>query len=92
MAAALASGLYGVEKGLKLDRARIVANGYADTDAPVLPRNLLEATERLDQSKLARTLLGDTFVDHFVATRRWEWRQFSAAVTNWETARYFEII
>jgi glutamine synthetase len=57
-----------------------------------LPRNLLEATERLDQSKLARELLGDAFVDHFVETRQWEWRQFGKAVTDWEVRRYLEII
>jgi glutamine synthetase len=47
---------------------------------------------RLESSKVARALFGETFVEHFVATRLWEWRQFSKAVTNWEMARYFEII
>jgi glutamine synthetase len=42
--------------------------------------------------KVARELFGDVFVDHFVATREWEWRQFQAEVTNWEIQRYFEII
>jgi glutamine synthetase len=36
--------------------------------------------------------LGTELVDHFVATREWEWRQFQDAVTDWETRRYFEII
>jgi glutamine synthetase len=57
-----------------------------------LPRTLQEATERLADSKLAHTLLGEDFVDHFVRTRQWEWRQFQDAVTSWELQRYFEII
>ena len=41
---------------------------------------------------MVRELFGDGFVDHFVATREWEWRQSQEAVTDWELARYFEII
>ncbi len=67
-------------------------NGYQDVEAPTLPRNLYEATVKMEKSALARELFGDAFVDHFVATRHWEWRQFSKAVTSWEMARYFEII
>jgi glutamine synthetase len=85
-------GLYGVERKLALPRGPVAGNGYADTTAPVLPRNLEEATRRFEQSEVARDLLGSEFVDHFAASRRWEWRQWSRAVTNWEMARYFEII
>jgi glutamine synthetase len=92
MAAALASGLYGIERGLKLAAAPIAGSGYQDAQGAPLPRNLHEATLRLERSEAARSLFGETFVEHFVATRLWEWRQFSKAVTNWEMARYFEII
>jgi glutamine synthetase len=47
---------------------------------------------RLSQSRLAREILGEEMVDHFVTTRLWEWRQFQNAVTDWELRRYFEII
>jgi glutamine synthetase len=43
-------------------------------------------------SAIARELFDDNFVDHFVNSRRWECRQYQAAVTNWETERYFEIV
>ena len=92
LAAALAGGLHGIERKLTLPRGPIEGSGYADTVAPALPRNLDEATRRFEQSELARQLLGSEFVDHFAASRRWEWRQWSRAVTNWELARYFEII
>ncbi|HEV8548428.1 MAG TPA: glutamine synthetase family protein [Polyangiaceae bacterium] len=91
LAAAVASGLYGIEHELELGPP-VTGSGYDDRVAPTLPRNLAEATERFAASELARGLFGDDFVAHFAATRRWEWRQFSKAVTDWELARYFEII
>ena len=92
LAAAIGGGLMGIEKKLKLTAPPITGSGYADELSARLPRNLAEATERFDQSALARDLFGDAFVDHFVTSRRWEWRQFSKAVTDWERKRYFEII
>jgi glutamine synthetase len=91
LAAALASGLYGVEKGLEL-RAPVSGSGYDDKKAKSLPSNLEEATERFERSALARDFFGDEFVEHFAATRHWEWRQYGRAVSDWELARYFEII
>ncbi len=43
-------------------------------------------------SKAARELFGDEFVEHYAATRQWEEREFRKAITDWELARYFEII
>jgi glutamine synthetase len=92
LAAAMASGLHGIKHNLKLEDAPILGSGYRDSRSPVLPKNLYEATERLENSEIAQELFGSGFVEHFVASRLWEWRQFSKAVTNWEMARYFEII
>ena len=91
LAAAVASGLYGIENELPLVPA-VKGNGYADREAATLPRNLAEATERFESSELAQSLFGAEFVAHFAASRRWEWRQYAKAVTDWELARYFEII
>jgi glutamine synthetase len=91
-AAAIAAGLYGVEKNLELKEKPIQGSAYHDASAERLPRNLHEATQKLAESKLARELLGEPFVDHFAKTRAWEWRQFQDSVTNWELQRYFEII
>jgi glutamine synthetase len=92
IAAALASGLYGIEKKLELTDKPITGSAYQESAIPRLPRNLSEATDRLTASPLARELFGDAFVDHFVRTRRWEWGQYQDAVTDWEMKRYFEII
>ncbi|MGE0764525.1 MAG: glutamine synthetase family protein [Bdellovibrionales bacterium] len=92
IAASVASGLYGIRKQLALKDTPVQGSAYLAKDAQSLPRNLYEATMRLSESKLARELMGDQFVDHFVNTRLWEWRQFQDSVTNWEMQRYFEII
>ena len=91
MASCLASGLYGVEKGLTPPP---VASGDASSgkELRALPRSLTEATTLLDESKGARAVLGDGFVDHYVRTRRHEVARFERAVTSWELERYFEII
>jgi len=92
MAACLASGLYGIKNKLKSDIEETVGNGYKNEQNEKLPANLAEATLRMRNSAIARELLGDDFVDHFTATREWEWREYAKAVTNWELRRYFEII
>ncbi len=89
IAASLASGLDGIERGLKLSAP--TTNAY-ETDAPPLPRTLEEATALFRSSARANVCFGEEFVEHFAATRDWETRQFRAAVTDWELERYFEII
>ncbi|WP_373044148.1 glutamine synthetase family protein [Vulgatibacter sp.] len=90
MAAVLAAGLYGIER--KLEPAQPIAADATGSGAPDLPRCLEEAVERLDKSRVAREILGDGFVDHYIRTRTWEVRQYQRAVTDWELDRYFEII
>ena len=92
-AASLAAGLYGIDNELELP-PHVEGNAYDKPDgaATQLPRTLAEATDRLDDSEIARQILGADFVDHFVATRRWEILQYRKAVTDWELDRYFEII
>ena len=92
MSAALASGLYGIKKKLKLPYSQTIGSGYADKKKGILPANLAEATMAMKNSALAKDLFGAAFVDHFTGTREWEWRQFSKSVTDWEHKRYFEII
>ncbi|HEX2676056.1 MAG TPA: glutamine synthetase family protein [Polyangiales bacterium] len=91
IAACFAAGLWGVEQKLKLKDAPVLTSGYT-AEAERLPRSLDEATDRLAASKIAPEILGKEFVEHFVASRRWEWRQFLDAVTDFELKRYFEVI
>ncbi len=92
-AAALASGLRGIEEGLELPNA-VEGNGYEDPESLThpLPSTLREASDRLRASAMARSSFGDVFVDHYAGTRDWEDREHRKAVTDWDLARYFEII
>ena len=93
LAAAIGSGLWGIENEIEPE-LEVVGNAY-DKKFPKrmrLPRTLMDAAQDLKASKPARELMGDTFVDHFAATREWEEREFRKAITDWEIDRYFEII
>ncbi|MDE2347658.1 MAG: glutamine synthetase [Gammaproteobacteria bacterium] len=93
IAVAVGSGLWGIEHRIEPDEP-ITGNAY-DRKLPAkrqLPRTLSEAAGRLARSKAAQDLFGAPFVDHFAASREWEEREFRRAVTDWELARYFEII
>jgi glutamine synthetase len=92
MAAALASGLYGIRKKMELKQPATAGNGYRDFSNGILPGNLWEATQQMKSSAVAKEILGEKFVEHFAQTREWEWRQHLKAVTDWEYRRYFEII
>ncbi|BBK39521.1 glutamine synthetase [Allostella sp. ATCC 35155] len=93
LAAAIGSGLWGIEQALEPTPA-VKGNAY-EQKAPrrlALPATLGEAARNLKASKAARALYGDAFVDHFAATRDWEERESRRAITDWQLARYFEII
>jgi glutamine synthetase len=91
-AAVLAAGLHGIEKGLKLTAKPITGTNQGAENVPRAPRSLIETTRIFRESAVARDWFGDAFVDHYAATREWEWRQWLDAVTDWELRRYFEII
>jgi glutamine synthetase len=61
-------------------------------EALALPRTLWEAAQRLKGSAMANEWFGEEFVYHFAASREWEEREFRRHITDWELARYFEII
>lgn len=91
-AAALASGLYGIRKNLKLTTPMTESNGYRDDKNGILAANLWEATQKMKGSEIAMELFGETFVNHFTKSREWEHRQYQKAVTDWEYKRYFELV
>jgi glutamine synthetase len=93
LAAALASGAWGIENEIEPTEP-IRGNAYAQAHDPArdLPATLWEAAQRLRKSEVAREVFGDAFVEHYAATREWEEREFRKSITDWELARYFEII
>jgi glutamine synthetase len=92
MAAALASGLYGIKNKLVLNQPPTAGNGYMDASNGFLPRTLEEATRRMKESVVVNEILGEHFTSHFIQTREWEWKQHLKPVTVWELKRYFVII
>jgi len=93
LAAALASGLAGIEQQLEPDE-KVSGNAYDQSFAAErqLPSTLWDAAQRLRASTMARQYFGDLFVDHYTASREWEEREFRKHITDWEMDRYFEII
>ncbi len=93
LAAALGAGLHGIEQGWEPE-PMVTGNAYAmQFPAPLqLPRTLWEAAQRLRASAPARAVFGDAFVEHYAAVKEWEEREFRRHITDWELARYFEII
>ena len=93
LAAALGSGLYGIEQQLE-PLEPVTGNAYEQQHPPelALPASLDLAAVALRESSAARELFGNEFVEHYAATREWECQEFRRHVTDWEMARYFEII
>jgi glutamine synthetase len=92
IAAVIAAGLHGVEQKLTLTMPPVHGCNEGGENVPRAPRSLIETTRMFRGSAIARDWLGDDFVDHFSATREWEWRQWQDGVTDWELKRYLEII
>jgi glutamine synthetase len=88
VAALVAAGLHGVERGLALEPP-CPGNAYRD-DGPRVPTTLREAAELWRCSAVAREAFGDEVVDHYATMADVELAAFDAAVTDWERVRGFE--
>jgi glutamine synthetase len=87
-AALLAAGVYGIEEKLELKPA-FEGNAY-ESDVDRFPNALREAIARLEASPVARRLLGDEVVDHYLNYARTEQELFDRTVTGYERERMFE--
>ena len=65
-----------------------------EREVPALPAHLGESTAAFRGSEWAAGTFGAEVVAHYAEAGRWEWERFLAAdvVTEWERARYFEVI
>jgi glutamine synthetase len=87
-AALLASGLYGIEQKLELGPP-LEGNAY-ESDAKRFPHALRDAIAELEGGTVARQLLGDEVVDHYLNYARTEQALFDKVVTDYERERMFE--
>lgn len=89
VAAIVAGGLYGVERGLEPPEP-YAGNAYQAPGIERLPATLAEAASAFERSTLAREVFGDDVVAHYLNNARVELAAFNAAVTDWERMRGFE--
>ncbi|HEX4492303.1 MAG TPA: glutamine synthetase family protein [Acidimicrobiia bacterium] len=100
LAAVLAGGLAGLRHALEPPPAFPFAGWGLPESYPHLPTSISKAADALEADSYLREELGAGFVDFWVNTRRWEWLMFhttggdasAESVTDWELARYFEIM
>jgi glutamine synthetase len=90
-AAALASGLRGVEQRIEPPPG-FEGDIYAAAELPRVPTTLEHALDRFATSALVRESLGDAVADHYTKFFRVEVEAHQYAVTDWERRRYFERI
>ena len=56
-----------------------------------LPRNLLEATEHLGNSELAKNVMGESMLRSFLAYKIDEWERYHQTTTDWELKEYLRL-
>ena len=56
-----------------------------------LPRNLLEAIEKLQHDEFAKEVLGESMLSQFFAYKMDEWDRYHQAVTDWEVTEYLRL-
>jgi glutamine synthetase len=61
------------------------------TDAPALPKSLIEALGALREDRLFRERLGNRFIDYMLTLKDAEVDRFLSEVTDWEHREYFDI-
>ena len=88
VAAMVASGLDGIQRGLQLEPA-FAGNAYA-ADAEHVPDSLSAALALWENSAWARSTFGEDVVDHYANMARVELDAFGRTITDWERFRGFE--
>lgn len=92
VAAALASGLHGVDREMELPPA-LYGSAYRHTrEFPALPDNLRDSLQALEASKEMAEWLGPELVERFIRLKQGEEDRFERFVTDWERREYFEYL
>ena len=88
LASQILSGLDGIDRpGAWPD----LSEAPYETDAPILPRNILAAIEHFAASDFYREALRQEVVDYLVTLKRAEVDRFFDNVTDWEQREYFDL-
>jgi glutamine synthetase len=84
----LAAGLEGIKQNYSLPPQ----TGESEDNYEVLPSNLNEAITAVQNSELARRVLGDALLEKFLANKRIEWENYRRQVHQYELERYMGIL
>ncbi|MCP8464828.1 glutamine synthetase family protein [Pseudomonas sp. ZM23] len=82
IAASLAAGLHGIERGLEPTAA--IQGEFEVPDELLLPCTMYDAMQRLKRSELAREVFGSEFIDGYLATKSMELTSYFDEITPWE--------
>ncbi len=88
LASQMISGLDGLNRAFKPPPP---ADTPYTSEAPALPRSLMDAMTAFRTSTMYREVLGDAFVDYLLAIKEGEVSRYLSEVTDWEQREYFEI-
>jgi len=96
LAAVIASGLEGIERGadpgdaVREDIYEFDDEKRAEYGIQTLPGNLGEAITALEDDPVVREALGPHVSEKFAEAKRQEFSEYKASVSEWETDRYLE--
>lgn len=93
-AAIIAAGIDGLRR--KLDPGPrydidMYAEGHLVTDAPKLPRNLLDALREYDRDEWLKQTLGSEFSEAYLKLKRREWESYASHYSEWERQNTLDI-
>jgi glutamine synthetase len=89
LAAQLAAGLDGIERGLELE-PEMSGDMYHAAGAREVPKTLRAAIAAAEGSDMLRAAFGAEVLEHYLHAARWEQSEADRAVTDWDIRRGFE--
>jgi glutamine synthetase len=90
-AGVVAAGLLGIREGLELEPQSGPGPAEDDPKYEQLPWSVRESLDHFERCEPLRELLGEEFVQVWLAVRRYELARFEDHVTDWERTEYLEI-
>jgi len=96
LAMMLAAGIDGIEKGMEApkpvedDIFEMTEDELDELGVEQLPASLREALHFMEESELAREVLGDHTFDRYLRDKMQEWQEFTSHVSEWERERYVD--
>ena len=87
----LQAGLHGIEEDLPLP-PMVTGDPHVEDHWDRLPTSLAEAVANFSASEFNARAYGERFVECFTVMQSYEINSFTAHVSDWETARYRDVI